>query len=77
MEITFSRQVNYSMTLDAKKKRELADHLDITVRKLNKLVEDGELYDEHGDELTSWMDENPELHEVSGEDDIEVEDINP
>lgn len=76
MEITFGRQVNYSMTLDAKKKRELADRLDITVRKLNKLVEDGELYDEHGDELATWMDENPELFEISSEDDIEIEEIN-
>ena len=76
MEITFSRQVNYSMTLDAKKKRELADHLDITVRKLNKLVEDGELYDEYGDDLAVWMDENPELFEIGGEDEIEIEDIN-
>jgi len=75
MEITYSRNVNYSMQLDVKRKRELADHLDITLKQLNKLVDEGELYDEHRDELVNWMQQHSELGEVTGEDDIEIEDI--
>lgn len=77
MEITFSRTVNYSLTLEAMAKRELADHLDITVRKMDKLVADGDFYDEHGDELVNWM-ETKKFHayEITGEDDIEIEEIN-
>lgn len=75
MEITYSRTVNYSMTLEAKDRRSLAKHLGITVRQLTKLAEEGELQAEHGDDIAVWVDENPELAEVSGEDGIELEDI--
>jgi len=75
MEITYSRNVNYSLELDTKRKRELADHLDITLRELNKLVEAGELYDEHGDELIDWIDRQVDQGSISGEEDIEIEDI--
>lgn len=79
MEITFSRQVNYSMTLDVKNKRELADHLGIKVRKLNKLVKDGELYDEHGNELIAWMENNIHKTDVTiqSEEEMDIEEINP
>lgn len=78
MEITYSRTVNYSMELDKRQVRELADHLDITVRQLNKLVEDGELYDEHGDELIGWMENNAHKVKITvqSEEEVEIEEIN-
>lgn len=75
MEITYSRMVNYSMTLDAKHRRALAQHLGITVRQLIKLAEEEQLHAEYGHDVATWMDDNPELAEITGEEDIEIEDI--
>jgi hypothetical protein len=76
MEITYSRNTNYSMDLGAKEKRKLADHLDITVGELNELVRLEELYGEHGDGLVHWMEDNFALAEITSEGAIEIEDIN-
>lgn len=55
MEITFNRSSDYSVDLNAKAKRELAQHLGITVRQMTRLAEDGELYSEHGDAIVGWL----------------------
>lgn len=76
MEITFSRNVNYSLDLSkAAIRRELADHLDIEVRTLTRLVDKQELFDEHGDSLIQWMETKADAWEVTSEDDIEIEQI--
>lgn len=80
MEITFTRTVSYSFDFDAKankgKLRELADRLDIPQKDLKQLVEDEQLYDEHGDTLVEWLDENLATAEVTDAGEIEVDQIN-
>lgn len=75
MEITFTRQHNYSMVLDPRRKRELADYLDISVKELDRLVTRGDLYDEHGVGLLTWMGTNTTLAEQTSYDEIEIDKI--
>lgn len=75
LEITYTRQVSYSMELNDRKKRELADHLDITVRALNKLVADGELCDEHEEGLLTWMGSNLDLEHLEAQEEIDLDQI--
>lgn len=77
MEITFSQNLNYSLDLQAKQVRELADRLDITVKELKRLAEEGELYDEHGDGLVAYVNDNIEKAEIAEHDDIEIDEITP
>lgn len=76
MEITFSRNINYSLDLSkAAIRRELADRLDIDLRTLTRLVDKDELFDEHGDDLIQWMETKSDAWEITSEDDIEIEQI--
>lgn len=72
MEITFSRTAHFSLTVKPKK---LADHLDITVRELNRLVEDGELESQYGDDLRAFIEEEMLDAEETNADEIEIEDV--
>lgn len=75
LKITFTRQHNYLMVLDARRKRELADYLDITVKTLDRLIDKGDLYDEHGDELIAWVSANTVLVWETSYDAIEIDKI--
>lgn len=75
LKITFSQQHNHSMVLDSRRKRDLADHLDITVKELDRLVDRGDLYDEHGDALTRWLDDNIKLASRVSVEDVEIDKI--
>lgn len=75
MEITFTRENSYSMFLTARKKRDLADHLDITVRDLDRLVERGDLMDEHEGGVLEFMEMNSALEEETEHGDREIEEI--
>jgi hypothetical protein len=75
MEITYTREVSYSMDLDQRKTRELADHLDITVKDLRKLVERDELMDEHEAGLNEFMALNDKLEQQTEHGDREIETI--
>lgn len=76
MEITFSQNQNYSLDLQPKQMRELADALDITVAELKQLVKAGELYNEHGDGLIAYLGDNIDKAEVTDRDGIEIDEIN-
>ena len=75
LEITYSRNVDYSMELNERKERELADFLDITVKELRKLVRAGELYDEHAAQLIEFMTINDTLEQQTQPGDIEIDQI--
>jgi hypothetical protein len=75
LEITFSRNVDYSMELNDRKIRELADHLDIEVRELKKLVERGDLCDEYEAGLIEFMTINDTLEQQTQHGDIEIDQI--
>lgn len=75
MEITFTQQQGYLLKLDARDRRELADYLDITEKHLIKLVNAGDLYDEHGDELTTWITDCLNKAKVTHHEDIEIDKI--
>lgn len=55
LEITFSQQADHSLTLNDRMKRELADHLDITVRELDRLVAKETLFELHEDRMLEWI----------------------
>lgn len=71
MEIRYQRPVTYSIDLTDKCERDLAKHLGITRRKLNKLVDNAELLDEYYDEVTAWINDNEERAEFDATADIE------
>lgn len=75
IEITFTQTTHYSLTLEDKEKRDLADHLDITVRKLDKLMDDGDLLSEYESEITAWVEQRQGTADVVDEEPIEIEDI--
>jgi hypothetical protein len=71
MEITYSRVTNYSLDLSAKDIRQLANHLDITVKELKELAEAGDLMNEHSDGIYDWVCRNDAGRELTGEEDAE------
>jgi hypothetical protein len=71
MEITFSRTTHYSLVLDAKDRKALAKHLDMPTRKFNKLVNDGELLDDHWDEVIGWLNQQTTQPDIIDEDPID------
>lgn len=75
MEITFEQKHSYSLTLKPADRRELADHLDITERELRRLVEKGDLMDEHDAAVTDWVSRRSDDAEVTAHEDIEVDQI--
>lgn len=77
MEITYTQQHTYSLDLKTPaQRRELADHLDITEKKMRKLVEEGDLFDEYGDQLTEWVASKSGEAEVTAHEDIDIDQIN-
>lgn len=77
MEITFTQTQSYSLTLDARDKRELAAELDIPVRKLNKLAKDEELMGEYGEQIQAWVGDRVDQAEVTDHGDVEIDEVNP
>lgn len=81
MEITFTRNVAYSLNLDSRtavgraRLSDLAQSLEISVTHLKALVKDGDLYDEHGDALVAWIDDNASKAEVTEPGEIEIDQI--
>jgi len=75
VEITFSRSVDYSLVLDDRKKRELADHLDITVRELDKLVAKEMLFELHDSRMIEWIELQRKAWDELSKADIEVDQI--
>lgn len=76
MEITFTEKKAYSLELDKKTQRELADFLDIDTRRLRKLVEDAELELEFPTRFGEWMELNRAKAECIEVEPIEVDQIN-
>lgn len=76
MEITFTQQRSYSLTLMPKQMKELADKLNLTLSELKALVKSGDLYDEHGDELTTYVNGMVDKAEVTEHEDVEIDEIN-
>jgi hypothetical protein len=71
MEITFSRTVHYSVSLDDNDIKALAKELELRNKKFVTLVEDGELEVEHYDAIARWLDEKPLTWETTDEENIE------
>ena len=73
MEITFTRTTHYSVDVSTKDDyKSLAKALDITVKKLKKLIAYGELLDDGRDHLVGiWLDEQPNTHSILDEEGIE------
>lgn len=64
MELTFNREQTFSVDLsNMKVRRQLAEHLEITLAKLNRLAAEEELYELYGDEILGWLDDNEKLWE--------------
>ena len=77
MEITFSQNVNYSLDLSkGSLVRELADHLDITVKEMRKLVDKGTLYELHDSAVLQWLEIKKASWDESDSDEIEVDQVN-
>lgn len=74
-EFTWTQQVNYSMALDPRKTRELADHLDLTVRDMARLIEAGELFDEHETGVLEFIERNSDLVNEESRDGIEFDQV--
>lgn len=75
MEITYTQQKAYSLDLDKRMERELADHLDITVRQMKKMIDDGSLMDEHWDAVHAWVGKNTDKATVTDREDIEIDEV--
>lgn len=75
MEITATQTRHYSFDLNRTLTRELADHLYVDVRELNRLVKSGQLYDEYATELLAWMETNQAKAECTSIDEFEIEEI--
>lgn len=73
MEIMYSRTVNYSLSLDEEQGRSLRKHLKITKKEMVRLLDDGDMYEEHGDEIKQWMSENAHLLDPTVDDEGEIE----
>lgn len=77
MEITFEKKFQYSLDLSkGSLTRELADHLDITVKEMRRLVDKGTLFELHDDAMLQWMKNKAKSWEETGSDEIEVDEIN-
>lgn len=76
MEITFSQNVNYSLDLsEGSLVRELADHLDITVKQMHKMVDKGTLYELHEEGILQWLEAKRACWEETDSDEIEVDQV--
>lgn len=71
MEFTFTQETAYSFEPDGKKLKELAAKLGITVANLQRMATDGELYDEHGDEILAWLTDQASSWETVSDEDID------
>lgn len=77
MEITFSQNINYSLDLSkGSLVRELADHLDITVKEMRKLVDKGTLFELHDTAMLQWIEAKKANWEESDSDEIDIDQIN-
>jgi hypothetical protein len=76
MEITFSKNTSYSLDLSKGSLiRELADHLDITVKEMRKLVDKGMLFELHDDAILSWMENKAASWEETESGEIDIDQI--
>jgi len=75
MEITFTQLQSFSLELKPADRRELADLLDITERKLRKLVDDEVLMDEHYDEVIEWVTRRIDDAQITEHEDIEIDQV--
>lgn len=76
MEITFSQNVNYSLDLSKGSLiRELADHLDITVKEMRNLVDKGMLFELHDDAMLKWMESKRKSWDETSSEEIDIDQI--
>lgn len=77
MEITFEKKFQYSLDLTkGSLTRELADHLDITVKEMRRLADKGTLYELHDEAMLQWLEAKSGAWEETGSDEIEVDQVN-
>lgn len=76
MEITFSQNVNYSLDLSkGSLVRELADHLDITVKEMRRLVDKEILFELHDTAMLAWMESKRKQWEETESQEIDIDQI--
>lgn len=76
MEITFEKKFQYSMNLSkGSLTRELADHLDITVKEMRRLVDKGTLYELHEEAILQWLENKSGSWDEQSSDEIEVDQV--
>lgn len=76
MEITFSQNVSYSLDLSKGSLiRELADHLDITVKEMRRLVDRQTLFELHDDAMLQWLETKRKQWEETESQEIDIDQI--
>lgn len=72
MEITFSQTTYYSVSADSDEEmKSLAKALDVTPKKLDLIIEEGELLDgDRYDQVVKWIDSQAGAWDVTDEDSI-------